>query len=72
MIIYVNIDKQNGTVSVDTLEYPGDESLIQFNPHTLLNNENSMSFELHCDETRYAELAGLEMRIPDPEPPIEE
>jgi len=72
MIIYVNIDKQNGTVSVDTLEYPGDESLIQFNPHTLLNNENSMSFELHCDETRYAELAGLEMRIPDPEPPTEE
>jgi hypothetical protein len=72
MIIYVNIDKQNGTVSVDTLEYPGDESLVQFNPSTLLNNENSMSFELHCDESRYAELAGLEMRTPDSEPPIEE
>jgi hypothetical protein len=72
MIIYVNIDKQNGTVSVDTLEYPGDESLVQFNPSTLINNENSMSFELHCDESRYAELAGLEMRTPDSEPPIEE
>ena len=72
MIIYVNIDKQNGTVSVDTLEYPGDESLVQFNPSTLLNNENSMSFELHCDESRYAELAGLEMRTPDSEPLIEE
>jgi hypothetical protein len=57
---------------VDTLEYPGDESLIQFNPHTLLNNESSMSFELHCDESKYAELAGLGMKIPESEPPIEE
>lgn len=68
MIIYVNIDKQTGNITVDTLEYPGDESLIQFNPNTLVNNNNVTSFEVHCNEARYAELAGLEMKMPEPGP----
>ena len=45
MIIYVNINKETGQISVNNDRYP-DTEIIVLNPGTLKNTENSMQFEL--------------------------
>jgi hypothetical protein len=45
MIIYVNINKETGQISVNNDRYP-DTEIIVLNSGTLKNTENSMQFEL--------------------------
>ena len=45
MIIYVNIDKNTGEITVNNDMYP-DTDVVQFNPNTLENTENNTKFEI--------------------------
>ena len=45
MIIYVNIDKNTGEITVNNDMYP-DTDVVQFNPNTLENTENHTKFEI--------------------------
>ena len=45
MIIYVNIDKTTGEITVNNDSFP-DSDVVQFNPNTLENTENHTKFEI--------------------------
>lgn len=45
MIIYVNIDKNTGEITVNNDSFP-DSDVVQFNPNTLENTENNTKFEI--------------------------
>jgi hypothetical protein len=45
MIIYVNIDKHTGEITVNNDSFP-DSDVVQFNPNTLENTENNTKFEI--------------------------
>jgi hypothetical protein len=45
MIIYVNIDKNTGEITVNNDSFP-DSDVVQFNPSTLENTENNTKFEI--------------------------
>lgn len=45
MIIYVNIDKNTGEITVNNDSFP-DTDVVQFNPNTLETTENNTKFEI--------------------------
>jgi hypothetical protein len=45
MIIYVNIDKNTGEITVNNDVFP-DTDMVQFNPNTLENTDNYTKFEI--------------------------
>ena len=45
MIIYVNIDKNTGEITVNNDMYP-DTDVVQFNPNNLEDTENNTKFEI--------------------------
>ena len=69
MIIYVNYDKQTGQVTVDNQDFPGDTDIVTFNPNTLVDNNDALSFEVYFNEGTYTERMGYELKSP---PGIEE
>ena len=52
MIIYVNIDKNTGEITVNNDMYP-DTDVVQFNPNTLENTENNTKFEIAFNTTSF-------------------
>jgi len=62
MIIYVNYDKQTGQVTVDNQDFPGDSDIVQFNPNTLVDNNQTLSFEIYFNEGVYTERMGYELK----------
>lgn len=45
MIIYVNIDKTTGEITVNNDSFP-DTDVVQFNPNTLEDTDNYTKFEI--------------------------
>ena len=70
MIIYVNIDKQTGNITVNNDIYPDDSELLQVNTYSILNNANVISFEIDTNIGRVSDLLGLVPGPPlsDPQP----
>lgn len=56
MIIYVNYDKQTGEISVDNNDYPNDPTMLIVNSGTIVDDNNSLSFEIAFDITRFQEV----------------
>ena len=52
MIIYVNIDKNTGEITVNNDMYP-DTDVVQFNPNTLETTENNTKFEIAFNTTSF-------------------
>lgn len=52
MIIYVNIDKNTGNVTVNNDQYP-DSDVVQLNQTTLVDTENSTTFEIAFNTTSF-------------------
>jgi len=66
MIIYVNYDKQTGQVTVDNQDFPGDTDIVAFNPNTLVDNNDTLSFEVYFNEGTYTERMGYELKLEPP------
>ena len=62
MIIYVNIDKQTGQISVDNQDFPGDNDIVAFNSNTLVDNNDTLSFEVYFNEGVYTERMGYQLK----------
>ena len=54
MIIYVNIDKTTGEITVNNDSFP-DSDVVQFNPNTLENTENHTKFEIAFNPSVFIE-----------------
>jgi hypothetical protein len=54
MIIYVNIDKTTGEITVNNDLYP-DTDIVQFNTNTLEETENFTKFEIAFNTTSFEE-----------------
>ena len=54
MIIYVNIDKTTGEITVNNDMYP-DTDVVQFNPNTLETTENNTKFEIAFNPSVFIE-----------------
>lgn len=52
MIIYVNIDKTTGEITVNNDSYP-DTDVVVFNPNTLEDTETSTKFEIAFNVTSF-------------------
>jgi hypothetical protein len=52
MIIYVNIDKTTGNITVNNDRYP-DSEVVQLNQTTLVETENSTTFEIAFNTTSF-------------------
>ena len=52
MIIYVNIDKNTGEITVNNDMYP-DTDVVQFNPNNLEDTENNTKFEIAFNTTSF-------------------
>jgi hypothetical protein len=55
MIIYVNIDKTTGEITVNNDNFP-DTDVVQLNPSTLENTETSTKFEIAFNVTSFQSL----------------
>jgi len=55
MIIYVNIDKTTGEITVNNDNYP-DTDVVQFNPNSLENTETNTKFEIAFNVTSFQQL----------------
>jgi hypothetical protein len=56
MIIYVNIDKQTGNITVNNNDYPDDPTIFVVNSGTIVDNSNNTNFEISFKTTRWQEL----------------
>lgn len=56
MIIYVNYNKQTGEISVDNNDYPNDPTMLIVNSGTIVDDNNSLGFEIAFEVTRFQEL----------------
>jgi hypothetical protein len=56
MIIYVNIDKQTGNITVNNDNYPDDPTMLVVNSGTIVDNSNNTNFEISFEVTRFQEL----------------
>ena len=54
MIIYVNIDKNTGEITVNNDSFP-DTDVVQFNPNTLETTENNTKFEIAFNPSVFIE-----------------
>jgi len=72
MIIYVNIDKQTGNITVNNDDYPDDLTMLVANSGTIVDNSNNTSFEIAFDVKRFQELDSpiMDDEILDIEEPI--
>jgi hypothetical protein len=52
MIIYVNIDKTTGEITVNNDMYPNTD-VVQFNPNNLEDTENNTKFEIAFNTTSF-------------------
>ena len=52
MIIYVNIDKNTGEITVNNDMYPNTD-VVQFNPNNLEDTENNTKFEIAFNTTSF-------------------
>ena len=52
MIIYVNIDKTTGEITVNNDSFP-DSDVVQLNPTTLVETEISTTFEIAFNTTSF-------------------
>lgn len=52
MIIYVNIDKHTGEITVNNDMYPNTD-VVQFNPNNLEDTENNTKFEIAFNTTSF-------------------
>jgi hypothetical protein len=52
MIIYVNIDKNTGTITINNDQYP-DSDVVQLNPTTLVETESATTFEIAFNTTSF-------------------
>jgi hypothetical protein len=55
MIIYVNIDKTTGEITVNNDSFP-DSDVVQLNPNSLENTETSTKFEIAFNVTSFQSL----------------
>lgn len=55
MIIYVNIDKTTGEITVNNDNYP-DTDVVQLNPNSLENTETNTKFEIAFNVTSFQQL----------------
>ena len=69
MIIYVNIDKQTGQVSINQ-DYPKVDGCLEFSPNTIVDTNDSLSFEISFIEGIYIDSQGYVPRVDTPTPPI--
>ena len=56
MIIYVNIDKQTGNITVNNSDYPDDSTMLVVNSGTIVDSNNNTSFEIGFKVARFQEL----------------
>ena len=55
MIIYVNFDKNTGQITINNDMYP-DTDIVQLNPSSLENTENTMRFEIAFNTSSFEKL----------------
>jgi hypothetical protein len=55
MLIYVNINKTTGEITVNNDNYP-DTDVVQLNPNSLENTETSTKFEIAFNVTSFQSL----------------
>lgn len=67
MIIYVNYNKQTGEITVDQ-NYPRVPGCLEFSPNTIVDTEDSVSFEISFIEGIYMHSQGYTIQ---PQPPSE-
>lgn len=67
MIIYVNYNKQTGEITVDQ-NYPRVPGCLEFSPNTIVDTEDSVSFEISFIEGIYMDSQGYAIQ---PQPPSE-
>jgi len=65
MIIYVNYNKQTGEITVDQ-NYPRVSGCLEFSPNTIVDTEDSVSFEISFVEGIYVDSQGYMLRPPEP------
>ena len=65
MIIYVNYDKQTGQVTVDQ-DFPRVSGCLEFSPNTIVDTNDSVSFEISFVEGIYMDSQGYTLQTPQP------
>ena len=65
MIIYVNYDKQTGQVTVDQ-DFPKVSGCLEFSPNTVVDTNESVSFEISFVEGIYVDSQGYAPKIDAP------
>lgn len=68
MIIYVNYNKQTGEITVDQ-NYPRVSGCLEFSPNTIVDTEDSVSFEISFVEGIYVDSQGYKICVDEPSAP---